>query len=149
MPDTYQTSRLLSLPGELRNSIYEYVLTSDKGFDYVSNSDAPPTVSSSSSVVHPNTSIVAFRELGIKQHFNKLKHTCKQLAAETYELELRYNDFTVATGSVPALQLLNELGKECISLLRTVNVKPYLEPADPRHGSPTTSDPCTLPAPIR
>jgi hypothetical protein len=88
-----------------------------------------------------------FRETGTAEHFNKLKHTCKRLAAETADLELQYNILTLTCsgyhGCYPnlnqryratdgelkyvmrttALQRIHELGPSPFRQLRNVVVK--------------------------
>ena len=73
-----KSSRLLQLPGELRNKIYEYALTEERGLVAYANS---PCV------------LRTFRR-GPDRESNQLKYVCHQLYAETRDLALRYNRLT-------------------------------------------------------
>ncbi|KAF2676614.1 hypothetical protein K458DRAFT_468373 [Lentithecium fluviatile CBS 122367] len=74
--------RFLDLPGELRNRVYEYVLTESKGLDYV---HIPGPNGKAILVPHGAAGRTTATEA------NQLKYVCDQLRMETLGLGLRCN----------------------------------------------------------
>lgn len=74
-------SRLLRLPGELRNRIYRYTLTSDRPLTFVES-------------IRPEKDRLAFFIHGTFVEFNQSKYVCRQLYTETAGLELKYSPIT-------------------------------------------------------
>lgn len=84
-----QNSLLLTIPGEIRNKIYEYVLTSSVGLTFEFGQPNPPRF--------------ILVEGGERRPFNNLKHVCKQLAFETQYLDLQYNRVAIESDAVLSL----------------------------------------------
>jgi hypothetical protein len=84
--DNRQGSPLLHLPGEIRNRIYGYALTSFAELHYRGGD------SSLSGLVYKQ---IFADGLVATQPFNQLKNTCRQLRAETTDLELQHNDIGI------------------------------------------------------
>ncbi|KAI4633536.1 hypothetical protein J4E80_000902 [Alternaria sp. BMP 0032] len=112
------TNRLLQLPGEIRNTIYEYALTANHhelfyrdsiDFDTIPQA-VTEEVNSIDDIWHatPQECVDAYYEhesaQGVKlcstaestSEFNQLKYVCKQLYKETKHLSLLYNDIVFA-----------------------------------------------------
>jgi hypothetical protein len=81
---------LLTLPGELRNKICQYALTSDGPLYLLPlcgmNREHLLTDVKPKSIFH--------------KHFNKLKFVCKELYAETAGLEIKFNNVTFTTYAI-------------------------------------------------
>jgi hypothetical protein len=77
------SSPLLRLPGELRNKIYEYALSSQTPL--LLNSDTGGLPAQLLSDID-----------GFTQEFNQIKYVSKQLYAETAHTEMKYNDIMVS-----------------------------------------------------
>jgi hypothetical protein len=118
--------RLLSLPGELRNQIYEYALTDENDLQCL-----VPVASSSLRLVSLSKSIFP--------DFNELQYVCKQLYKETSGLELQYNtvvfygDFPDERGpGAMFLDFVSGCSSAKLALLRhvklTTNMTPYPHP---------------------
>jgi hypothetical protein len=84
--DNIQGSPLLHLPGEIRNRIYGYALTSSAELHYRGGD------SSLSGLIYKE---IFADGLVATQSFNQLKNTCRQLRAETTDLELQHNDISI------------------------------------------------------
>jgi hypothetical protein len=119
--------RLLSLPGELRNQIYEYALTDENDLQCL----VPVATTSSLRLVSPSKS--TFRD------FNELQYVCKQLYKETSGLELQYNtvvfygDFPNERGpGAVFLDIVSGCSSAKLALLRhvklTTSMTPYPHP---------------------
>jgi hypothetical protein len=81
-------SPLLRLPAELRNRIYEYVLTTNKDSCYAYHgSGVTPLLCDFSSDSYLSTTF------GVE--FNKLKYVCSQLYVETAAVELKHNTLNI------------------------------------------------------
>lgn len=96
MTEIVQTSRFLTLPGEIRKRICEYALTPElpkvlKQHTVILPIEADVVIALGE-VTHKDRSIAVVRDLGTKKALNQLKTTCKQLAAETTDLEFQYNE---------------------------------------------------------
>lgn len=106
MPDISQSSRFLQLPAELRNNVYEYVLTSPHALrsrkptngEHLPHGSDPST--SSSKVLEPSA-----------DEFNQIKYVNKEIYKEANALELRYNTLRFAyrpeDGSLASAQLIS------------------------------------------
>jgi hypothetical protein len=91
---------LLQLPGELRNRIYEYALTSDDA-QLLYREDAPPIIPDVpllhceqqilSHISSKPTASFGLYEWPCTKGFNQLKYTNRQVRKETKGLEVRYN----------------------------------------------------------
>ncbi|KAF2829481.1 hypothetical protein CC86DRAFT_454078 [Ophiobolus disseminans] len=122
------SSRLLHLPGELRNRIYTYTLTSERLLVYV-KPDGPKKGS------------LAVANTGTNIDFNQVKYVCRQLYYDTAGLELKYSSVafngTCFYGTDPARTFLNFLGACATSnvswptniILSTRGMLSALEPA--------------------
>lgn len=95
--ETNSRSRLLSLPAEVRNLIYEYALTAEDGNLYTYNLLGYPGYGPG----HyrrsgPYLSLFS-RRLKYKPYkeINQLKSVCKQIRTEAKDLELKYNTVVV------------------------------------------------------
>ncbi|KAF2445927.1 hypothetical protein P171DRAFT_484584 [Karstenula rhodostoma CBS 690.94] len=84
------SSRLLSLPGELRNKIFKYALTADDGIIY-----AYHFLGADHLYLYPRRpghqtegDLTRFSGPVL---FNRLKHVCKQIQEEVKDVELKYN----------------------------------------------------------
>ncbi|KAI4693120.1 uncharacterized protein J4E88_001491 [Alternaria novae-zelandiae] len=118
LKDIDGTNRLLQLPGEIRNTIYEYALTANHhelfyrdsiDFDTIPQA-VTEEVNSIDDIWHatPQECVDAYYEhesaQGVKlcstaestSEFNQLKYVCKQLYKETKHLSLLYNDIVFA-----------------------------------------------------
>jgi hypothetical protein len=83
-------SRLLDLPRELRDMIYEYALAEDEGLVLMER----PTPDNSS------RSFKGCRQSDHSVESNQLKYACRQLNRETKGLGLKLNDLTIGSGRV-------------------------------------------------
>jgi len=84
-------SRLLRLPGELRNRIYKYALAADQILQYFE-----PKGREKGRLIEPNAD----------SDFNQMKYACRQLYSETAGLEIKYSSVgflgEYPTAKVPA-----------------------------------------------
>jgi hypothetical protein len=98
---TARKSHLLRLPGEIRNSIYEYALTSSTGLVIKEGRDGIDKLAQeiSSSIQIPG---------------NQLQHTNRQLRHETADLEVRFNNIMV-----PGTKTRSSV-EQCIDFLETL-----------------------------
>ena len=115
MTRNVSSSDFLALPGELKNRIFEYVLTADKPLLYAG---APQGLRS-----------IVLVEHAARHPFNRIKQVCQELACDTADLELKYNEILiVATPAIAACQKFEEmqsrLGPSRIKWLRRVAIKP-------------------------
>ncbi|KAI4607599.1 hypothetical protein J4E83_009496 [Alternaria metachromatica] len=87
-------SPLLKLPGELRNKIYELVLTSPSPL-YLHSPEAPRQV-----VRHSENLGALGTPSPVKRYveFNMLKYVNRQLYSETAGLDFKYNSFKIKLG---------------------------------------------------
>jgi hypothetical protein len=88
-------SRLLLLPGELRNRIYEYALTARHGlYMKPGGFGQPPRTFEEDGDLDFDPEVVPFLERGkdlSSECFNQLKFTCHQLYKETAGIEVKFN----------------------------------------------------------
>jgi hypothetical protein len=142
-------SRLLRLPAELRNLIYEYALTADTHQLYYRDAMDPkgvPTeiteningVSITRKITYDERVVTLYKSVsadGVKlclgstttTDFNQLKYVCKQLYSETKRLPLQYNDAIFAKDdqypqdqTIQFLRFLHQCHKTWTSKVRTV-----------------------------
>lgn len=86
------SSRLLSLPGELRNRIFKDALTADDGIVYAYHFyGAERLYLYPRRPNHKVVGDVARTRFSGPDLFNRLKHVCKQIQEEVKDLELKYN----------------------------------------------------------
>ncbi len=90
-------SPLLRLPGEIRNRIYEYALTSPKKLYFSATDEALK--------LRPAMSLWS----GVSPEFNQLKYTCYQLYKETAGVEVQFNTVVFKSRS-PGKTFSNFLG---------------------------------------
>lgn len=155
------TNRLLQLPGEIRNTIYEYALTANHhelfyrdsiDFDTIPQA-VTEEVNSIDDIWHatPQECVDAYYEhesaQGVKlcstaestSEFNQLKYVCKQLYKETKHLSLLYNDIVFAQDNVCAqnathqfIRFVRQCDKSWTSQVKTVEIRPLVRSKDER-----------------
>lgn len=113
-------SRLLQLPRELRDIIYEYALTEEGGLVAEAGSFLvySTRVSRGLRVMVLSTRFrAANNNGGTARESNQLRYVCRQLHAETSTLSLRYNDveFSVSEGQgyLTAYDLFDNFHQSC------------------------------------
>ena len=107
-------SALLSLPGEIRNMIMEYVLTSEKALTYSQLEHTHGTSKSVQDVLIDRNPIRNYCERKfewpILQAFNQTKYVCRQLWLETVNVEYRCNTVKVH-GENPLMTFLDVIAR--------------------------------------
>jgi hypothetical protein len=98
------TSRLLLLPGEIRNAIYAYALTAKSGVICVVRNHASNNFKDENRCgrlqSHDRALLQSREDIAPNEssyEANQLKFVNRQLYSETHNLTLRYNDLTVST----------------------------------------------------
>jgi hypothetical protein len=111
---TSQTSDLLALPAELRNRIYELALAAEKPLHYIGSPEGLKSV--------------VLAEQGSRSAFNQLENVCQELARDTADLEIQYNDILiVGTPAIMPTERLKEMRLRLGSRaewLRNIVIKP-------------------------
>lgn len=121
-----QTSRLLTLPAELRNRVYIFALMTDNGLIGHGNRSSLDLV-----VVTHNVRLS-------RQTFNKINFVCKQLWAESRMLELIYN-----TVSLQSLTYKTRCARNNASAGRLWYIY-TLQHADSLHRAPQPQSPLVV-----
>ncbi|KAF3010960.1 hypothetical protein E8E13_010437 [Curvularia kusanoi] len=80
-------SAFLQLPGEIRNRIYEYALTSSSRIQYLDNEGS----ARQKSIFYEGSELLKQPISKVPPEFNQLKYVNRQLHHETVTLELKYN----------------------------------------------------------
>lgn len=96
-----QHFRFLDLPGELRNLVYELVLTSDHdvGATVPTNHPSNPSLLNADDIIVIGKLILEVGQAGVPspaKKLNQLKYVCRQLRKETAGIEIKYNTITFA-----------------------------------------------------
>ncbi len=91
-----QSSRLLLLPAEIRNHIYELVLTSGKALLYEEATD------------HRKPRFIVEQDLPNLNELNQIKYVCHQLYKETAGIEIKFNEVIFEGGTDGIIIGLNE-----------------------------------------
>jgi hypothetical protein len=143
---------LLALPGEARNSIYEYAITEENGLQYTtSSSEIPEHITKevpdmgACFVAKPSPSLAPYNFCLA----NPLSFTNRQLRHETMHLEYRYNDIEFVNRNPHSIEVFAEFlarhaeDASVLSKLRTITL--HSTPTKPNVSAEVlVSAPCSL-----